>query len=157
MWYFACFCEFHGSATVQNIRSPDFELRHLHYTNCQLKIFIWRLYFSSWSPKGDLRIFLISSLALIWTRKGQNQLSALQRCIEVGNVWFLPFLGPNKLSVIKRCPYYRGVCKERLDCIFFLDSIKYITKWGKNILYIYLICFGVTYKKIFLRLLTEQN
>ena len=77
--------------------------------------------------------------------------------IEVRNVWFLPFLGPNKLSVIKRCPYYRGVCKERLDCIFFLDSIKYITKWGKNILYIYLICFGVTYKKIFLRLLTEQN
>ena len=28
---------------------------------------------------------------------------------------------------------------------------------GKNVLYIYLICFGVTYKKIFLRLLTEQN
>ena len=104
------------------------------YTNWRLKIYIWRLHFSSWSPKGDLRIFLISSLALIWTPKGQNQLSALQRC-----------------------PYYRGVCKERLDCIFFLDSIKYITKWGKNILYIYLICFGVTYKKIFLSLLTEQN
>ena len=26
-------------------------------------------------------------------------------------------LGPNELSVIERCPYYRGVCKERLDCI----------------------------------------
>ena len=38
-----------------------YELRHLHYTNWRLKICIWRLYFSSWSPKGDLRIFLISS------------------------------------------------------------------------------------------------
>ena len=26
-------------------------------------------------------------------------------------------LGPNKLSVIDRCPYYRGVHKEKLDCI----------------------------------------
>ena len=26
-------------------------------------------------------------------------------------------LGPNELSVIERCPYYRGVRKERLDCI----------------------------------------
>ena len=47
--------------TAQNIRSPDYELRHFHYTNWRLKIYIWRLYFSSWSPKGDLRIFLISS------------------------------------------------------------------------------------------------
>ena len=31
------------------------------YTNWWLKICIWRLYFSSWSPKGDLRIFLILS------------------------------------------------------------------------------------------------
>ena len=27
------------------------------------------------------------------------------------------FLGPNELSIIERCPYYRGVRKERLDCI----------------------------------------
>ena len=47
---------------MRNIRSPDYELRHLHlYTNWRLKICIWRLYFSNWSPKGDLRIFLISS------------------------------------------------------------------------------------------------
>ena len=26
------------------------------------------------------------------------------------------FLGPKQLSVIERCPYYRGVHKERLDC-----------------------------------------
>ena len=26
------------------------------------------------------------------------------------------FLGPNRLSVIERCSYYRGVLKERLDC-----------------------------------------
>ena len=31
------------------------------YTNWRLKICIWRLYFSSWLPKGDLTIFLISS------------------------------------------------------------------------------------------------
>ena len=36
------------------------------------------------------------------------------RIIEVENVWFLAFLGPNELSVIERCPYYS---KERLDCI----------------------------------------
>ena len=34
--------------------------------------------------------------------------------IEVGNVSFLVFLGPNELSVIETCPYYRGVHKERL-------------------------------------------
>ena len=33
------------------------------------------------------------------------------------NVGFLAFLGPNELSVIERCPYYRGVRNERLDCI----------------------------------------
>ena len=36
------------------------------------------------------------------------------RIIEVENLWFLAFLGPNELSVIERCPYYS---KERLDCI----------------------------------------
>jgi len=29
---------------------------------------------------------------------------------------FGAFLGPNELSVIGRCPYYRGDRKERLDC-----------------------------------------
>ena len=38
------------------------------------------------------------------------------RIIEVGNVWFLAFLRPNKLPIIERCPYYRDVRKERLDC-----------------------------------------
>ena len=37
------------------------------------------------------------------------------RIIEVGNVWFLAFLGPNELSVVERCPYYRGVRNKRLD------------------------------------------
>ena len=32
---------------------------------------------------------------------------------------FLVFLGPNELSVIERCPYYRGVREERLDCSVF--------------------------------------
>ena len=52
------------------------------------------------------------------------------RIIEVGNVWYLAFLGPNELSVIERCLYYRGVRKERLDCIeiaflLFLSAIKF--------------------------------
>ena len=25
------------------------------------------------------------------------------------------FLGPNELSVVEKCPFYRGVRKERLD------------------------------------------
>ena len=53
--------EFRGSAMARNIRSPNYDLRHLHFTNWRLEICIWRLYFSSWSPKGDLTIFLISS------------------------------------------------------------------------------------------------
>ena len=28
----------------------------------------------------------------------------------------MAILGPNELSVIERCPYHGGVCKERLDC-----------------------------------------
>ena len=36
-----------------------YELRHLHFTNWRLKICIWWLYFSGWSPKGDLKIFFI--------------------------------------------------------------------------------------------------
>ena len=28
-------------------------------------------------------------------------------------------LGPNELSIIERCPYYRGVRKEGLDCVSF--------------------------------------
>ena len=56
---FADLPEFHAFATARNTTSP--ELRHLHDSNWRLKICIWRLYFSSWSPKGDLRIFLISS------------------------------------------------------------------------------------------------
>ena len=59
----------------------------------------------------------MAETSLIRTPKGQNQVPALQRCpyIEVGNVSFLAFLGPNKLSVIERCLYYTGVRKERLD------------------------------------------
>ena len=36
-------------------------VHHLHYTNWRLKICMWQLYFSSWSPEGNLRIFLILS------------------------------------------------------------------------------------------------
>ena len=60
-----------------------------------------------------------SQTSLIRTPKGQNQVSALQRCPHYRgrNVWFLAFLRPNELSLIEKCPYYRGVRKERLDCI----------------------------------------
>ena len=30
----------------------------------------------------------------------------------------MAFPGPNELSVIARCQYYRGVLKERLDCSY---------------------------------------
>ena len=33
----------------------------LYYTSWRLKMCIWWLYFSTWSPKGDLRIFFILS------------------------------------------------------------------------------------------------
>ena len=64
--------------------------------------------------------FHYSQTSLIRTPKGQNKcpLYRVVRITEVGYVWFLAFLGPNELSVIKRCPYYRGVRKERLDCNF---------------------------------------
>ena len=42
-------------------KSCTYELRHLHFTNWRLKICVWRPYLSGWSPKGDLKIFLISS------------------------------------------------------------------------------------------------
>ena len=43
-------------------------VRHLHYTNWRLKICMWQLYFSSWSPEGNLRIFLILS-PVLWNLK----------------------------------------------------------------------------------------
>ena len=61
-----------------------------------------------------------SQTSLIRTLKGQNQVSALQRCPYYrGRECMISgiFLGPNELSVIERCPYYRGVRKERLDCV----------------------------------------
>ena len=51
------------------------------------------------------------------------------RIIEVGNVGFLAFLGPNELSVIERCPYYKGFRKERFDCILFRQCLIYM--WSK--------------------------
>ena len=40
----------------------------------------------------------------------------------------MAFLGPNELSVIERCPYYRGVRKKKLDCmqICILSSSHYV-------------------------------
>ena len=34
-------------------------------------------------------------------------------------VYDMVFLGPNELSVIERCPYYRSIGKDRLDCTSF--------------------------------------
>ena len=41
---------------------------------------------------------------------------------------FWHFWGQKELSVIERCPYYRGVRKERLDCmqICILSSSHYV-------------------------------
>ena len=66
---FAVFCEFLWISRLRycsKYQKPcTYELRHLHITNWRLKICIWRLHFSSWLPKGDLKIFLISSPAYI--------------------------------------------------------------------------------------------
>ena len=35
----------------------------------------------------------------------------------------VPRVGANELFVIERCPYYRGVRKERLDCITFFTFV----------------------------------
>ena len=65
---FAVFCEFLWISRLRycsKYQKPcTYELRHLHITNWRLKICIWRLHFSGWSPKGDLKIFLISSPVL---------------------------------------------------------------------------------------------
>ena len=67
---FAVFCEFLWISRLRycsKYQKPcTYELRHLHITNWRLKICIWRLHFSGWSPKGDLKIFLISSPGWPW-------------------------------------------------------------------------------------------
>ena len=37
---------------------------------------------------------------------------------EVGFIWISVPQGPSELSVIERCPYYRGVREERFHCIY---------------------------------------
>ena len=53
---FAVFCMF-----WRREKSEALTMSCAIYTNWRLKVYIWRPYFSSWSPKGDLRTFLISS------------------------------------------------------------------------------------------------
>ena len=38
--------------------------------------------------------------------------------VEVGFIWISVSQGTSELSVIERCPYYRGVRKERFHCTF---------------------------------------
>ena len=57
---FAVFCVFLWISRLCNPREIS-EALTVSFTNWRLKLCIWRLFFSSWSPKGDLRIFLISS------------------------------------------------------------------------------------------------
>ena len=68
-----------------------------------------------WRLRNECRNSIQSNLFNTGT-KWTDPLYRGVRIIEVGNVWFLAFLGPNELSVIERCPCYRGVRKERLDC-----------------------------------------
>ena len=77
------------------------------YTNWRLKICIWRLYFSSWLPKGDLRIFLISS-----------PVSRNYRCVRFVNL---------SVSCL-------GVCSN--ECSLFLDMMNDIGIDKKHQLYV---------------------
>ena len=43
---------------------------------------------------------------------------------EVGFIWISVSQGPSELSVIERCPYYRGVRKEKFHCIYNIKKIK---------------------------------
>ena len=38
----------------------------------------------------------------------------------MGFIWISVSQGPSELSVIERCPCYRGVLKERFDCSSFV-------------------------------------
>ena len=63
---FTGFCRFTWNSRLSDCakyQKPSWycELVHLHHTNWGLKICTWRLHFSSLSPKGNLKIFLISS------------------------------------------------------------------------------------------------
>ena len=84
----------------------------------------------------SLKTYMYSQISLIWTPKGQNQVSALQRYpyYRGRDVWFLAFLGPNELSIIERCLYYRGVCKERLYCTHTCSIILLLNHFLRNIL-----------------------
>ena len=61
-------------ADIKNFQQAEHE-HSFDYTNWRLKICIWQLYFSSWSPKGDLTIFLISSPgeSQVWIETGGDQ------------------------------------------------------------------------------------
>ena len=77
---------------------------------------IWNIFFSIFLVALKLQV---QSNLLNTDTKGTEQsvcFTEVSILIEVGNVWSLAFQGSNKLSIIKRCPYYRGVRKERLDC-----------------------------------------
>ena len=48
----------------------------------------------------------------------------------------MAFLGPNELPVIGRCPYDKGVRKERLDCILmYSNSIGFVIATNTAITY----------------------
>ena len=82
---------------------PYSELRHLHQTNWWLKICIWRLYFSSWLPKGDRRIFLISSPALYefgQEKANEDEYQHVDPSKHVIKVWIILFWMYNKTAIL---------------------------------------------------------
>ena len=80
---------------------------------------LWRRTALKWSVIG----IWYGQTSLIRRPKGQNQVSALQRCpyYRVRESMIFAFLGPNELSVKERCPHHRGVRKERLHWISFFS------------------------------------
>ena len=111
--------------------------KHIRFqddSTCHKK-FVWKIAFTS--PKDEISLFSSyfprkqDTKGDNWSTYASNTKPVVQcplyrgvRIIEVGNVWFVAFLGPNELSVIERCPYYRGVRKERLDCIREVQGTK---------------------------------
>ena len=80
---------------------------HCELTKCTFNFMLWNKY---------------SQTSLIWTPKGQNQVSASQRCLHYrGSVCMIFGISRSKRTVRDReVSYYRGVCKERLDCVLYI-------------------------------------
>ena len=68
---------------------------------------------------GSAMCITLQSNLFITDTKGTGisvSIKEVCRFREAGFIWISVSQGPSELSVIERCPYYRGVFKARFDC-----------------------------------------